>query len=90
MFSLVIALLSFSESFSTKYFFLNNDSCMIRPNLNELNNCPFIISLNRSTASYNILSSKIYAPKKNINVKAINMITNKDKAKAMAEHILCD
>ena len=27
---------------------------------------------------------------KDINVKALNMITTKDKAKAMAEHILCD
>ena len=27
---------------------------------------------------------------KNINVKAFNMITSKDEAKAMTEHITCD
>ena len=97
MFSLVIALLNFSEIFSLKYLFLNNESRMVRPNIididpSELKNCAFMIILNKSTANYNISSSKIHAWKeiKNINVQAFNMITNKDKAKATAEPILCN
>ena len=39
-----------------------------------------------------ILSAKIWVlkEKKDINVKAFNMITNKNEAKAMTEHISCD
>ena len=38
---------------------------------------PLMISLNKSTGSFNVLSPKICVPKetKNINVKAFNMIT---------------
>ena len=66
MFSLVIALLNFSEIFSLKYLFLNNESRMVRPNIidvdpGELKNCAFMIILNKSTANYNISSSKIHA-----------------------------
>ena len=70
---------------------------MIRPtfidmNTNELKYYPFIINLNKCTGSCNVLSPKICVPKetKDINVKAFNMITNKDEAKAMTEHISCD
>ena len=37
-----------------------------------------MISLDKCTGSCNILSSKICVPKKNVNVKAFNMITNKN------------
>ena len=39
-----------------------------------------------------VLSPKICVPKetKDINLKAFNMIANKDEAKAMTEHISCD
>ena len=51
-----------------------------------------MISLNKCTGSCNVLSPKICVPKerKDINVKAFNMIRNKDEAKAMTEHISCD
>ena len=51
-----------------------------------------MISLNKCTRSYNALSPKICVPKetKVINVKTLNMIANKDKAKAMREHFSCD
>ena len=49
-----------------------------------------MISLDKCTGSCNILSSKICVPKKNVNVKAFNMITNKNEAKVMTEHIPCD
>ena len=51
-----------------------------------------MISLNKCTGSCNVLSPKMCVPKetKGINVKAFNMITNKDEAKAMAEYISCD
>ena len=65
---------------------------MVRPtliNLNpvELKYYPFMISLNKCTGSCNVLSPKICVPKetKDINVKAFNMITNKNEAKAMAK-----
>ena len=100
MFSLFIILLSFGKSLAcdqTKCLFLNDEPCMVRPtlinmNLNELKFYPFMISLNKCTGSCNVLSPKICVPKetKHINVKAFNMITNKDEAKAMTEHISCD
>ena len=50
-----------------------------------------MISLNKCTGSCNVLSPKTCVPKvtKDINVKAFNMITNKN-AKAMTEYIPCD
>ena len=101
MFSLIkqvfIVLLSFSEPLATKSLFLNDEKCMVRPTLidmnhNELKYDPFMISLNECTGSCNVLSPKIYVPKeaKDINVKEFNMITNKNEAKAITEHISCD
>ena len=51
-----------------------------------------MINLNKCAASYNVLSPKIYGQKgiEDINVKAFDMITNKDKAKATTEHISFD
>ena len=53
---------------------------------------PFMISLNKCTEICNVLSPKMYVPKKTkyIHVKVFNMIANKDEAKAMTEHISCD
>ena len=44
------------------------------------------------TGSCNVLSPKVCVPKetKDINIKAFNMITNKNEAKAMTKHISCD
>ena len=36
------------------------------------------------------LQKYVFQKKQDINVKAFNMITNKDEAKARAEHISCD
>ena len=84
MFSLIV-ILSFSESLATKCLFLNDEPCMVRPTLIDMNPfelkySQFMISLNKCTGSYNILSPKIFVPKetKDIYVKAYNMITNKD------------
>ena len=70
---------------------------MVRPSLVDLNPVelkyfPFIISLDKCTGSCNVLSPKICVPKetKDINVKAFNMATNKNEAKAMTKHISCD
>ena len=99
MFSLFIALLSFSEYLArdqTKCLFLNDELCMVRPTLINMNPYEvkyylFMISLNKCTGSCNVLSPKICVPKetKHIYVKAFNMLANKDKAKAMTEHISC-
>ena len=100
MFSLIkqvfIVLLSFSESLATRCLFLNDEPCLVRPtliNLNtmELKYCPSIISLDICTGSCNVVSPKICVPKetKDINVKAITMIT-KNEAKTMTKHTSCD
>ena len=69
---------------------------MIRPtiiylNPVELKYYPFLISLDKCNGSCNLLSPKICVPKetKGINVK-VDMITNKNEAKAMTKHISCD
>ena len=95
-----IVLLSFSESLAgdwTKCLFLNDEPCMVKPtlinsNLFELKYKPFMISLNKCIGDCNVLSSKIYYPKetKDINVKAFNMITNKNEAKSMTKYITCN
>ena len=97
MFSLYFVLLSFSESLVTKFLFLNDESCMVRPavidtNSNQLKYYPFMISLNKYSGNYNAFSPKMSVPKeiKDINVKAVNMIRNNDEAKAMAEYISGD
>ena len=68
MFSLFIVLLSFSESLVTKCMFLNDEPCMVRPTLIDLNPVelqyyPFMINLNKCTGRCNVLSPKICAPK---------------------------
>ena len=67
---------------------------MIIPAIIDLNPAefkyyPFMISLDKYTGSCNVLSRKIYVPKetKGINVKAFNMIANKNEAKTMATQI---
>ena len=61
-------------------------------NPNELKYYLFIISLNNFTRSCNVLSVKMKVPKetKEINIKAFNMITNKDEAKTMIEQFSSD
>ena len=59
---------------------------MVRPTLINMDPVglkyhPFMISLNKSTGSCNVLSPKICVP---------NMITSKNEAKAMTEHTSCD
>ena len=93
-----ILLVSFSTSLArsqTKCLFLNDEPCMVKPTLIEMNlvepkNDPIIISLNKCTGNCNVLSSKICVQKQAINVKASNMITNKNEAKNMTAHISCD
>ena len=69
-----IVLLRISESLArgwTKCLFLNDEPCMVRPTLIDLNPVelryyPFMISLDKCTGScliLNVLSSKICVPK---------------------------
>ena len=95
-----IIFLSFSISFPknrTKCLFLNDETCIFRPTLIDMNPVElkyyqFMIILNNSTGSCDVLSPKICVRKetKDINVKAFNMITKKGESKAMIEHISCD
>ena len=66
---------------------------MIKPTLIDLNPVelkyyPFMISLDKCSGSCNVLSPKICVPKetKDINVKAFNMITNKNETKTMTKN----
>ena len=68
MFTLFIVLFSFSESLATKCLFLNDELCMVRLTLTDMNPVelkyyPFRISLNKRTESCNVLSPKICVPK---------------------------
>ena len=95
-----LVLLSFGDSLATKCMSLNNETCMNRPTLiclnpAEYNYYPFMVSLDKCSGSYNtanVLSAKLCVQKetKHINVKTFNMITNKNEAKTMENHISCD
>ena len=71
---------------------------MIRPTLIDLNPVElnyylFMVSLNICSGSYNSvddLSTYICIPSKTKDTNVFNIITNKDEAKAMVKHILCD
>ena len=68
MFSLFIVLLRFSESLATKCLFLNDETCMVRPTLIDMNPVelkyyPFTISLNKCTGSCNVLSKYVFQKK---------------------------
>ena len=76
---------------------LNDELCMIRPTLIDLNPVelkyyPFMINLDKCSGSFHALSPKICTPKKtkDLNVKVFNMITNKNEAKTMTKHISYD
>ena len=69
-------------------YVMNHEPPMAKPTLinmnpNVLKYYPFMISLDKCTGSCDALHPKMY-------VKAFNMITNKDEAKAMTEHISRD
>ena len=89
-------LLSFISSLSIQGLSLNDKPCIIKPTLIDLNSVelkyyPFMISLDKWSGSCNALSPKIWVPTKiiYINVKIINMITNKNVPKTRAKHISC-
>ena len=64
-----LALLSFSQPLATKCVSLNDEPCIIRPILIDLNPFelkyyPFMISLGKCTGSCNVLSPKYVFQKK--------------------------
>ena len=64
MFSLVIVLLSFSSSLAIKLLFLNDEPCMVRSTLIDLNpvelkHYPVIIILDKCSGSFNVLFPKV-------------------------------
>ena len=89
MFSLFIVFFSFSKSLATKFLFLNDEPCMTRPTLTDMNSVelkyyPFMISLNVMGVVMSYLQKCVFQKKQKTYVKAFNMITDKDEAKAMA------
>ena len=90
-------LLSFSESLATKFVLLNDEPCVVRPTLIDLNSVelkyyPFMITLVICNGIYNVLSPKICVPKEttDIIVKLFKIITNKNEAKTMTKHFWCE
>ena len=99
-----VVLLSFSQSLAciakvsnrTKYLVLNDVTYLVRPTLIDMNPVElkyytFIVSLNKRTGSFNVLSPKICVPKetKDIDVKAFNLITNKNETKIISCDYKC-
>ena len=90
-----IVLLSFSRSLETKCVSLNNEPCMIRSFLIDLNPValkfyPSMISSDTCSGRFNSvndLSMRISAPSKpkDLNVKVVNMITNRNEAKNISK-----
>ena len=95
-----IVLFTFSSSLAleqTKCVSLNDDPFTLGPTLIDLNPVklkyyPFMIILDKCSGSCNVLSPKICVPKEteDRNVKAFNMIINKNEPKSKAKHISCD
>ena len=81
----------------TKIISLNNEPCLSRPALFDLNSSelyyyPFMVSLDRCNGSCNTLddlSSRIYVPNKvkDVNLNIFNVITRINEAKTLAKHM---
>ena len=87
----------------TKCMSLNDESCVVRSTVIDLNAVElkyflFIIRLDECSGIYDVLSPKICVPKnqktkkktKDINVKVFNMIKNNNEAKTMRKRTSCD
>ena len=70
MFSLFIALLSFSDFLAAKCLFSNDEPCIVRVTVIDMNSVelkyyPFMISLNKLTGSFQCFIFKNVCSKKN-------------------------
>ena len=97
MFIVLLSFSSFLAHGKTNCLSSNDEPCVIRLTLIDLNPpslqyYPFMISLDKCSGSCNVLSPKMCLPKKtkDINVKVLNMITNKTEAKIIRKYISCD
>ena len=98
-----IALLGFSGSLATKLVSWNNEHCMARPTLIDLNPIeldyyPLMVSIDKSNGICNTVdnvSTKICVPseRKDVNVKVLSTITRIYEAKTLTKltkHVSCD
>ena len=96
---LVLMLLGFVGSLVTEYASINNQPCMVRPiltdlNPDELHYYPFIISLDRFDGSCSTVedsSCQIHVPNKigDLSLKVFTMIKGQNKPKTLVKHISC-
>ena len=92
----LIALLSFSGSLAAKCMFLNDEPCLARPtvidlNPNELHYYPFMVSLDRFNGTCNILDDpdgRICVLNKtgDVNLNVFNMTASINEAKTLGKH----
>ena len=97
---LVLVLLCFGESLTIKCISLNNQSCLVRPTLIDLNPGelyyhPVTITPNRCDGSCNTTKDpfgRICIPNKmeDVNLKVLEMIKGITESKTLAKHISCD
>ena len=96
-----VALLSLSNSLTSKFESLSSEPCMARPALTDLDPVklnhyhPSMTSLDKCSGSCNAvydLSTKICVPSKtkDVDVKVFDTITRVYEAKTLIKHLLCD
>ena len=84
-----IALLRFCRSLAKKWVSLNDEPCMIRSTLVdlnpfELNHYSFMTSLHKCNGSCALSKTK------EVNIELFNMITRINEVKTLVKHISCD
>ena len=96
----IIASSSFSGSLATKCISLNDEPCLVKPNLidlspNELHYYLFMVSLDRCDGSCNTLDypfDRLCVPNKaeDVNLNVFKMITRMNEAKELKKHVSYD
>ena len=100
MFSVLLLMLYFAGSLAIQFVSKNNQQCMIRPtlvdlNLHEFHYYPFISSINTCNGSFNTpqdLFGRIYVPNNvsDMNLKVFHLIKTINDSKSLTKHISCE
>ena len=95
----LVLMLCFGGSLATNFISVNNQQCMARPKLIDLNpdECryyPFIVSIDRCEGSCNTVEDpfvRAFVPNKmeDVNLKVFNMIKRINESKTLTKHVSC-